>query len=230
MDDQGAGTAPEARPEPTDSVRMQILATEHWSLLATRGMIWNEIFTRAGMFLTTLSAAIVALALVAQATEFDETFRTLALLILPVVLFLGIATLIRLTDAMGIETWTVIGMNRLRHAYLDMAPDLEPYFVTSHHDDAPGMLWTASHFTRITPGRILSGTPAVVGVICAVLAGVIGWLLMSLATDQEWARMGVAMAIGLVMAVVLLVVIPKGKVRDNVDRYVPRFPGPGNEE
>jgi hypothetical protein len=69
---------------------MQILTTEHWSLLATRSMIWNEIFTRASMFLTTLSASIVALALVAQATEFDETFRTLALLILPVVLFLGV--------------------------------------------------------------------------------------------------------------------------------------------
>jgi hypothetical protein len=46
---------------------MQILATGHWGLLATRSMIWNEIFMRAGMFLTTLSASIVALALVAQA-------------------------------------------------------------------------------------------------------------------------------------------------------------------
>jgi hypothetical protein len=229
MDDQGTETAPKTRAEPADSVRMQILATEHWSLLATRGMIWNEIFTRVSMFLTALSAALVALALVAQATEFDETFHRLALLILPVVLFLGIATFIRLTDAMGIETWTVVGMNRLRHAYLEIAPDLEPYFVTSHHDDIPGMLWTAGHFTRITPGRILSGTPAVVGVICAALAGVVGWLLMSLVTDQEWVRTGVVVVIGLVMAALLLVVIPRGKIRHNVDRYVPRFPGPENE-
>lgn len=72
----------------TDAVRIQILATEHWSLLATRGMTWNEMFTRAGMFLTTLSAAVVALALVAQATDFGGNFHVFALLILPVVLLL----------------------------------------------------------------------------------------------------------------------------------------------
>ena len=33
----------------TDAVRLQILATEHWSLLASRGMTWNETFARAGM-------------------------------------------------------------------------------------------------------------------------------------------------------------------------------------
>lgn len=65
MDQEVSGTAPADCPDPTDSVRMQILATEHWSLLATRSMVWNEMFTRAGMFLTTLSASIVALALVA---------------------------------------------------------------------------------------------------------------------------------------------------------------------
>jgi hypothetical protein len=38
----------------TDAVRAQILATEHWSLLATRSMTWNEIFSRASMFVTVL--------------------------------------------------------------------------------------------------------------------------------------------------------------------------------
>jgi len=39
----------------------QILATEHWSLLATRSLIWNEAMSRATVFLTVLSAAIIAL-------------------------------------------------------------------------------------------------------------------------------------------------------------------------
>jgi len=63
----------------TDAVRAQILATEHWSLLATRSMTWNEMFSRAAMFLTVLSAAVVALALVAQATGFGPGFRSFAL-------------------------------------------------------------------------------------------------------------------------------------------------------
>ena len=98
----------------TDAVRIQILATEHWSLLATRGMTWNEMFTRAGMFLTTLSAAVVALALVAQATDFGGNFHVFALLILPVVLLLGIGAFIRLGDAREEDVTLVIGMNRLR--------------------------------------------------------------------------------------------------------------------
>jgi hypothetical protein len=43
-----------------------ILATEHWSLLGTRSMIWNEAMSRTTVFLTVLSASIVALALLAD--------------------------------------------------------------------------------------------------------------------------------------------------------------------
>jgi hypothetical protein len=52
----------------TDAVRAQILASEHWSLLSTRTNTWTEMFSRATMFITLLSAAVVAIALVAQAT------------------------------------------------------------------------------------------------------------------------------------------------------------------
>ena len=74
------------------ALRVQLLATEHWSLLATRSLSWNESFARAGMFLTLLSGAIVALALVAQATSFGDAFVLFAVMILPVVLFIGVAT------------------------------------------------------------------------------------------------------------------------------------------
>lgn len=38
-------------------VRLQILSTEHWSLLASGSLAWNESFARAGMYLSTLSSA-----------------------------------------------------------------------------------------------------------------------------------------------------------------------------
>src|SRR4030088_89570 len=78
------------------SMRLQILSTEHWSLLASRSLAWNESFSRAGMFLTTLSGAIVALGLVGGATGFGEAFTLFALVILPVALFIGVATVMRL--------------------------------------------------------------------------------------------------------------------------------------
>lgn len=107
----GSGALPPA-------ARLQILTTEHWSLLSTRGLSWNEAFSRAAMFLSVLSGAVVALALVTQATAFGTGFITFALLILPVVLFLGVTTFVNHEDL----RW-VIGMNLLRHAYLDSVPE-----------------------------------------------------------------------------------------------------------
>ena len=126
----------------TDAVRTQILATEHWSLLATRGLGWNEIFSRAGLFLHVLSAAVVALALVAQATDFGQGFRAFAYLVLPVVLIVGWTTYIRLTEPYPIDM--VVGMNRLRNAYLELAPELTPFFITAHTDDVAGIVQTLS--------------------------------------------------------------------------------------
>src|SRR5215203_2167989 len=72
------------------ALRAQILATEHWSLLATRSMTWSEIFSRTGTFLTVLSAIMVALSLVAQGTGLGQTFRVFALLVIPIELLVGL--------------------------------------------------------------------------------------------------------------------------------------------
>ena len=147
----------------------QFLATEHWSLLASRSMTWNEIFSRTGTYLTVLSATVIALSLVANATGFGQAFRTFALLVLPVVLLVGVGTYFRLVEADIEDAWLVIGMNRLRHAYLELAPELEPYFVTSHHDDAPGILQTYSFRSQVGLTHWLSGSPVIVGIIDAVV-------------------------------------------------------------
>ena len=135
----GDGPGAEAGAPISASMRLQILSTEHWSLLASRSLAWNESFSRAGMFLAALSGAIVALALVAQATDFGDGFLLTALVILPVVLFVGTATVVRLGDSNYHDAICIIGMNRIRHAYLELAPELEPYFVMGSHDDMRGV-------------------------------------------------------------------------------------------
>ena len=90
---------PGAESDPLGSSRAaQFLATEHWSLLATRSMSWNESFARSSMFLTSLSTATVSLALVGSATHFGPEFLVFALVVLSITLFLGIATFVRLTQ------------------------------------------------------------------------------------------------------------------------------------
>jgi hypothetical protein len=73
---------------------LQILTTEHWSLLAARSLVYTEAMSRTSIFVAALSGAVVALALVAQGTDFGTAFVAFALVLLPVVYFLGWATIV----------------------------------------------------------------------------------------------------------------------------------------
>jgi len=223
MPDVPAESESLSRPDVSDAVRVQILATEHWSLLATRSMTWSELFTRANMFVTILSASIVALALVAQATDFGDTFRLFALLVLPVTLVLGIGTYIRLGDAMAEDVWLVMGMNRLRHGYLDLAPDLAPYFMTGHHDDIASIMQTRGPRPHMGPSRILSATPTIVAITNSVLVGVIGALLAGMMNDHPALTTTAAITMTIAAAVVI-VIVPVREMRRFGESLVPRFP------
>jgi hypothetical protein len=160
-----------------------ILATEHWSLLATRSLIWGEAMSRATVFLTLLSASIIALALLADATGFGPETRTLALVLLPLVFLLGIAAYARLVQINTEEFELMLAMNRLRRAYLQLEPGLERYFTTGHHDDERGLIasymldgpsrrWLIVHF--------LVNTPTIVATVDSALAAAIVVLLLQL--------------------------------------------------
>jgi hypothetical protein len=208
----------------TDAVRAQILATEHWSLLATRSTTWNEVFSRASMFITVLSAGVVALALVAQATAFGPNFLLFAVLVLPVVLLVGVATFLRLGDANTDDFGLVLGMNRLRHAYLELAPELEPYFVTGHHDDRAGIIQSYGLGYHAGLSRALSATPNLVAIIDAVVFGVLAALIALLLGSPDAAAVAIGVIAALVAIIGLAVVVSRWRTR--VWRGVrPHFPG-----
>src|SRR4029453_11975578 len=136
------------------------------------------------VFLTVLSASIISLALLADATGFGPHTTTLALVLLPVVLLLGIATYVRQVQINDEEFQLVLAMNRLRHAYLKLEPGLEPYFTTGHHDDEGGLVatymlehpsrrWLLVHF--------LINTPTIVATVDAALAAAIAVLVLQTA-------------------------------------------------
>src|SRR5687767_7272298 len=82
-----------------DPRTIQILSTEHWSLLGARSLAYNEAFVRAGMFLTFLSMSFVGLALVAQAMAFGRDFLWVVALVLVFDLVVGVATFGRINGA-----------------------------------------------------------------------------------------------------------------------------------
>jgi hypothetical protein len=172
----------EIPPSRRDSEALQILATEHWSLLATRALTYQESLGRVSMFLTILSGAVIALALVAQAAHFGPAFFAIAIFMLAVVFLTGIFTVARLQALNRDDFRWVLGMNRLRNAYLDLHPELEPYFTTSPHDDLSGALQTlgidpvgANRLGSLFHG--LQTLPGMLSMIVASVGGAIGGLV-----------------------------------------------------
>jgi hypothetical protein len=164
--------SPEGAPGDFGPDALQILTAEHWSLLAARSLVYTEAMSRASMFIAALSGAVVALALVAQATDFGSGFVTFALVLLPVVYFLGVVTIARLAQVNHENRLWVQGMNRIRNAYLRLAPELEPYFVTSRYDDEAGVLMTSLGAHRALPRlQPFIAVPGVIAVIDSVVAG-----------------------------------------------------------
>jgi len=165
---------PPAGRDPLAAGKLQILATEHWSLLATRSLTYTESLGRVNMFLGILSGAVIALALVAQADRFGTTFIAVAIFMLAVVFFVGVATVRRLL-MLNIDDYRwVVGMNRLRHAYLEMHPELEPNFITSRYDDLPGALLTLGLGPASVPslGTLFHSFVTLPGMVSVIVASV----------------------------------------------------------
>ncbi|HEX5015547.1 MAG TPA: hypothetical protein VFV72_15485 [Candidatus Limnocylindrales bacterium] len=210
------GVAPPAGlgpPHLADSRALMILTTEHWSLLSQRSLAWTETFARASMFLATLSAATVALALVGSVMR--DGFTLFALVILPVVLFIGLATAVRVAQDNTDDARTVQGMNRLRHAYIEMVPDLEPYFVTTKYDDMAGIMVTLGAppavATRVGTrsvaailGGVLHGFVTTMGMIM-VINCVLGGVIAALSAVALGASDVAALGLGVIGALILLV-------------------------
>jgi hypothetical protein len=215
--------------EPGDGGKLQVLATEHWSLLATRSLTYTEALSRVTIFLGILSGAVVALALVAQADHFGTTFTAIAIPLLTVVLFAGVATIVRLTALNRDDYRWVVGMNRLRHAYLELYPDLEPYFIASPHDDLPGALQTLGIDDVAAGGRLgsvshlLQTLPGMLTVIVAAIASAIGAL-----AALAFAIPSIGAVLAAVVAFVLVVALLRSWGRRSVTRLSPslepRFP------
>ena len=225
---------PPAGRDPAAAAKLQILATEHWSLLATRTLTYNESLSRVTIFLSILSGGVIALALVAQVSRFGPAFIAIAIPLLSVVVVSGISTIGRLMQLNGDDFRWVVGMNRVRRAYLELHPELEPYFMTSGHDDLPGALQTLGY--PLATGRrvgsvlhTLQTLPGMLSVIVASVVGAIGALAALALGTPSW---GVLLSAGaaFVIAMVCLTIWGRRGLRRTDPSLEPRFPSPPREK
>ena len=217
-------------PHLADPRALTILTTEHWSLLTARSLVYNEAFARAGMFLTFLTGSLVALGFVSQASGFNREFLIVAAAVLGFDLLIGLATLGRLVSATAEEFRSLQGMTRLRHAYLEMVPDLARYFSTSAHDDIAGVLdvYGATGRQPFALANLVHGlttAPGMTGMICSVVGGALAAALLMLADASALVAIGAALLTATVCFISINAAIVRSFAALGRSLEV-RFPGP----
>jgi hypothetical protein len=103
--------------------------TEHFNLQTARALTVSEANGRASIYLAALSSNLIALAFVGQMSRLGVAFYAFALILLPVLAFVGVVTFLRLVQSSIEDLAYAHRIALLRSFYLRISPDLAPYLV-----------------------------------------------------------------------------------------------------
>lgn len=177
-------------------VRAQLLATEHWGLLAARSTAQSEVLSRLSILLTFMSASLVSLALVGNATQFSSAFPVFAVTVLSLVAVVGLLTQIRVINIGMEDLMYVLAMNRMRAAYVDIDPGVAPYLLAGRHDDMAGVGRTYYFLGRRSDFSQLAGSTMTF--IIVINGALLGLLTAAIALTAE-GPLALAIVLGVVV-------------------------------
>ena len=103
--------------------------TEHFNLQVSRAITVSEANGRASIYLAALSSNLIALAFIGQISQLGVAFYAFALILLPVLAFVGTVTFLRLVQSSIEDIAYAHRIGLVRSYYLRVAPELEPYLV-----------------------------------------------------------------------------------------------------
>jgi hypothetical protein len=176
---EGSDRGGAARDTPS-SAAVSFVTTEHFTLQSARAQTIAESTSRASMYLGAVSAGLVALGLIATATRIGTAFYAFALVVLPTLALVGLATFERTLQS-GIEDYGYARrIARLRAYYFDHAPELAEYLASvpaARRLELLG-LWSG----RFQSLRTVAGT---VADVVAVIAGSAVGLAAALVTSHS---------------------------------------------
>jgi hypothetical protein len=150
-----------------DGPAVTFATTEHFNLQTARALTVSEANGRASIYLAALSGNLIALAFVGQMSRLGATFYAFALILLPVLAFVGVVTFLRLVQSSIEEIAYANRIALLRSFYLEVSPELEPYLVAAPPDgqaSAPGA-WQLT----LTAAGMVAVVNSVVVAACAGL-------------------------------------------------------------
>ena len=159
---------------------VSIMTTEHYNLQSGRSMTISESNGRSSLFVGAVSSGLIALTFVGQIAHLGTAFFVFSLIVIPTLLFMGLITFERVLQAGSADIVYARGINRIRHLYLEYAPQMQPYFILSTHDDQEGTL--GQEAMQTSWWQVFLSMAGMIAVINSVLAGgFVGLLLAAFA-------------------------------------------------
>jgi hypothetical protein len=222
---EGPGSA--AKPA-LDPASVQYLLAEFAYFESRRASIVSDASARAALFMNSVAAGTVALALVAQLSGVGPQFLVFSLVVLPTLLFLGLGTFRRLNDLNIEDTLYLVGLTRIRVYFQAAEPALKPYDVFLGNDDLGSLAINAGQL-EVTPRprlwRVLVTTPGTVATVCGVIAGAMAAVVLTLGGIEPFLIGALAVVAG-VATVAVLFLGQLRAIRRIFGAYRPRFPAP----
>jgi len=196
------------------------LTTEHFTLQGARAATITESLGRSTIYLGSLSASLVALALIAQGESTVDDFRLFALMILPAILFLGTVTFVRIVET-GIEDATYAqAINRIRRYYLELAREDSRYFSLGANDDMEGVL--ANMGLAPSRWRPFFSVASVIALINSMVAGALTGVILDAFTGRPAALITGAAVVLIALPVHFL--LGYRRFLRALERFTPIFP------
>src|SRR5918998_4440538 len=121
--------APAAARVPASGPAATFATTEHFNLQTARALTVSESNGRASIYLAALSSNLIALAFIGQMSQLGVAFYSFALILLPVLAFVGVVTFLRLVQSSIEDIAYARRIGLLRDFYLRLSPELEPFLV-----------------------------------------------------------------------------------------------------
>lgn len=172
------------------------LTTEHFTLQGARSRTMSESASRTTLYIGAVSSTLIALGFIGQVSEVGNAFDVFALTVLPTLYLLGAFTFIRLVECGAEDFRYGLAINRIRGYYKQIAGDQANLFLLSGHDDGHGVF---ENLAVPVEGRSQLFTFATV---VAIINSVVGGSAVAVAAGAVGAPLGVAAAVGGLVAIV----------------------------
>jgi hypothetical protein len=184
--------------EAAEATATSILSTEHFVLQSARSAATSEAVSRVSIFLTAVSAALVASAFLGQLPD-PSVVAAFGLIVLGALVFLGVTTFERVLQVSIEDFQFALRINRIRRFYVRRSPLAADFLEAPAEEGVDALL--ASYGVRSGDWQMLVSLAGVVSFVNGLLAALLVGLGLSTIGIRE------TLVNGLIALAVFIVVV-----------------------